>query len=169
MIRSLIDLIASLLPLAVVIGLLGLPVLAFFARFGDGPMGPLSGGPMRGDIREVPDLGWGFASGLETVELQIASAPPRSVRVGLIVHEGALYVPAALTPVNRWRDSLLDDPRVLVRVGTHLYDGYAAPVRDPEWEEALFDRVHHKYGEPLFGDWARDKTSFFRIDPPRTL
>jgi hypothetical protein len=167
MIRSLFGWMRPFLAIGIGAILLASPAVAFFARFGNGPIGPFPGGPLLGEIEARPEQGWAFAADLETIEVEINADPPRSIRTGVIVHGGALYLPATLTPFKRWHLVAFDDPRVVVRIEGRMYDLHAAPIVEPDWHEVLMSAGRRKYGGPMYAEWASDATQFFRLDPPR--
>jgi hypothetical protein len=166
MIPRLFELLRPLLAIAVLGAIVLTPILAFIARFGDGPLGPFPGGPLQGSLRDEPDSGWAFALRLETVAVEVDSDPPRSVTTGVLVHQGDLYLPVTFASFQRWDDVVREHPRVLVRVGDRVYERHARPVDDPDWQEELFADARERYGTLLYPEWAFDDTDFFRLDPP---
>ena len=66
------------LGLLALVALAGVTVVGVLARFGDGPLGLLPGGPLRkGELSSAEGVDWSFAEGIREVELQLL-APPRS-------------------------------------------------------------------------------------------
>lgn len=166
MIRQLLGWLRTLLGIGVFAGFLTLPVIFFFARFGDGPLGPFPGGPLHGPIRHEPEEGWAFAADLDTMEIQIGSDPPRSVTTGLIVRQGSLYAPVVLAPLARWDDVVDAHPRVTVRIAGALYARRAIPVDEPDWREVLVEAGRRKYGPLFYGSRTREFTRFFLLEAP---
>jgi len=132
------------------------------ARFHDGPLGPVPGGPMDGVIVTDAAVDWSFATDLQTLALQ-TSNPPRSRSVWLVVHEGALYVPAGSSVAEQWPHELAGDPVVLLRIEERLYLRRAVRVGDPALRTLLWERVASKYGVVAPGD--REPQWIFRMEP----
>jgi hypothetical protein len=166
MIRQLLAWLRTLLGVGLVAGFLALPLIFFFARFGDGPLGPFPGGPLHGPIRHEPEEGWSFAANLETMQIQVGSDPPRSVTTGLIFRQGSLYAPVLLAPLARWDDVVDAHSRVIVRIDGALYALRAIPVVEPDWHEVLMEAGRRKYGPLLYGDRTAELTRFFRLEAP---
>lgn len=164
MIHRLFELLRPLVGIVIVAGFLALPLIAFFARFGNGPLGPFPGGQLFGEVQQRRD-DWWFAQDLDTMEIEVGSDPPRSVLTGLIVHEGELYAPVTLAPLKRWDDVVLAHPDVTVRVDGDLYEMRAFEVEDPDWHEALFEDARDKYGSIFYGAWAAEYAAFFHLVP----
>ena len=83
--------------LRIVAGLIAVIALVFvFARFHDGPLGPIPGGPLAsGDIVGDPVNDWSFAKDTGEIVLQLASQN-RSRTVWFFVLDGKAYVPCSL-------------------------------------------------------------------------
>jgi hypothetical protein len=150
------------LALAVVALLLGSAVIAVLARFADGPVGPFPGGRLRGDV-EATGAGWAESlAGVDSLELQVNTDAPRSVRVWFVVYGDVVYVPSAWAARKQWPAEVEQDPHVVVRANGHLYERSATRVADPNLVDGLLDAVADKYGAPR-GD--PDSTWFFRLNP----
>jgi hypothetical protein len=68
----------------------------FLARNAEGPLAWFPGGPFSGELERGPEPDWSFAAPLDTVDVEIDSTPPRSVRTGIVVFESVPYLPAGL-------------------------------------------------------------------------
>lgn len=146
---------------------LGIAFLALVltARVHDGPFGPIPGGPLEaGVLVEAPVEDWGFAAGIEEIELEVHPVSPRSLKVWCLVHEGALYVPAAQPERKRWPGQVTAEPRVRVRIEGKLYERLAVPVADPAQADALTAALAEKYGVDTAGGY-HGSVAFFRMDP----
>lgn len=150
--------------------LLGLAVagaaLAYAARWGDGPLGPLPGGPFRGEARACTGVEWERFAGTRELELEVHAASPRTLTTWSLVHEGRLHVPADfLTPWKRWPAQVLADPRVRLRLGGEVFRCRAERVSDPETIEALRRAIAEKYDLDPEGRAARVEVWWFRVVP----
>jgi hypothetical protein len=162
-------------------------------KISDGPMGPISGGPLRaGALVSDPNVDWAAALAEQKpgqgIELELVSTG-ESRTVGAFAQDGALYVPCDLgflwrrTPnagmrfmggmiysVKHWHQDAARDGRVVLRIGGKRYERQAVRVTDPQLLTAL--RAHTEQGvERFFGAPLRpgpadpDAIWFFRMDP----
>jgi len=140
-------------------------LLAFFGRFGDGPMGPLPGGTLRrGDPAASVGLDWGFAADEEEIELQLLD-PDRSRRVWSVLHGGDLYVPCAYLWVpgfKQWHKQAVRDGRAVVRIQGRLYPVQLVRVKDPIIYDRVAQRFARKYGRERYDP---EEAWLFRLDP----
>jgi hypothetical protein len=134
-----------------------------------GPIGPLPGGPLWGDIETEPVESWDFAARYRQIQLETRPESPYSVNVWLLVHDGRLYVPAGKPAGKRWVRNVLEDERVRLRVARKLYLARALRVSDPQERRALIDAYMDKYNvpDPDAPETPRE-VWFFRIDPRGT-
>ncbi len=141
--------------------------VAVAARFHDGPLGPLPGGPLeRGELVTDSVVDWSFATAIPEIELQLAD-PPRSRTTWVLVREDQIYVPCAWPNafLKQWPKHALRDGRVVLRIAGKRYERQAVRVTDPEVHSELAALGSKKYDyerprEPdLEGLW------FFRMDP----
>jgi len=136
-------------------------------RSADGPVAWFPGGPFSGEIERGPEPDWSFAAALDTVEVEIGSTPPRSVRTGIVVFEGVPYLPVTLSFLKRWQHVIARSPRVVVRIGDRLFKRDATAVTDAEHLSRLIAAGQAKYGAPFHARWAAAFTQYFRLDPIR--
>jgi hypothetical protein len=133
-----------------------LGVVAFFAalflsaRWIDGPVGPIPGGPLRsGSLvgEAVPD--WSFATNVETIELELL-ADERSRTVWILVDQGRAFIPCAIgaPPGKRWHLEAETDGRSLIRIEGKRYPVTLTRVLDPALLSSLVTVVSDKYPPP---------------------
>jgi hypothetical protein len=151
--------------ISVALGAAALFVAIVGGRFSDGPLAMIPGGPLLGEVERGPDPDWSFARDLDTIELQINSSPPRSVLTGVVVYQGALYVPVTLAPLKRWPEVVSSEPRVRARIAGRLFEREAFPVTEPKLLQELVSTGQSKYGPPFHATWAARFTRYFRLDP----
>ena len=151
------------------IGILGIAVLAaclvFAARFGDGPLGPLPGGPMSGERVTEPVTDWGFVAERDTVELEVNPDWPRSITTWVLADGGRAYIPAGFAARKTWPAQVAGDGRVVLRVDGKLYERQAVRVTDEGLVEELRALLIRKYDLDPEGNFASPATWFFRLDP----
>ncbi len=134
----------------------------------DGPVGPVPGGPFSLTPETGPEPDWSFATDLDSVDIQIASDPPRTVRTGIIVEGGVPYLPVTWSPLKRWQDVVREQPVILLRADGRLFERRAVPIDDEEERVRLVEVGQAKYGAPFHAEWTSDITLYFRLDPPAT-
>lgn len=149
--------------------ILGIAVLAvcvvFAARFADGPLGPVPGGPMSGERVVEPVTDWGFAVERDTVELQVNPQAPRSITTWVVGHQGQPYIPSGFGARKTWTAQLVADARAVLRVDGRLYDRQAVRVTDEVLLEELRALLIAKYDLDPEGNFSGPETWFFRLDP----
>lgn len=131
-----------------VLGLvLGIAALAFVARFLDGPIGPIPGGPLHGGaLVAEPVSDWSFAADVEEIELQL-DAQSVSRTTWILVHEGRAYIPAAteFPPGKSWHRAALEDGRATLRIQGRRYPVTLTRVDDEALAEAVRGVAEAKY------------------------
>lgn len=140
-------------------------LVGFFARFGDGPMGPLPGGALRrGDPVDSVGVDWTFAENLQEIELQLLD-PERSRTVWVVRHGQDLYVPCGFLQVpgfKQWHKDAERDGRGLLRIQGKLYPVQLVRVKDPVIYDRVSQRLARKYDRPPYDP---DEAWIFRVDP----
>ena len=125
--------------------------LLTYARFHDGPLEIISGGPFTSGEPSATPASWEFVRDYSTIEFQTLN-PPRSRTVWLGVYEGRLFIVSGYMNTTigalwkQWPYYLDEDDRVIVRVDGNLYEQRLQRImRGPEVDAVLaeFDR---KYG-----------------------
>ena len=77
---------------AVVLALVALTLFA--ARFADGPLEIIAGGPLTsGELHQGMEPDWTFLNDLQTVEFQLLD-PPRSRTTWILEHNGRVFIPS---------------------------------------------------------------------------
>ncbi len=174
---------------ALVAVLVAVPVgTGVVARFWDGPIGPVPGGPLRtGTLVSEPDVDWSLAQGsFGEIELQLVE-PLGSRIVGGMVYEGQLFaicdlgfiarrvperrlVLSRLRILKRWHEDALRDGRVVLRIAGKRYERQAVRVTDPEllatFRPMVEEMANQYFSSPLL-DVPTDPNEiwFFRMDP----
>lgn len=152
--------------LAMTFGLLVVAILgvAFAARYHDGPLGPIPGGPLRaGELVADSIDDWTFAADIQEIELEVNPESPRSITVWCLVHEGQLYIPAAQAERKRWPGQVVADARLRVRIDRKLYNRRATRITDPALAEVLTAALVEKYGVEA-GEGYYASLAFFHMD-----
>ena len=155
--------LAVLLVVVVVIG----------ARFGDGPIAIVPGGPLvSGELVTGGEPDWTFARDVKEMEFQLVE-PPRSRTVWLQVHDKKLYlVSGYMNSVlgriwKKWPAQALEDGRAVVRLDGKRYERELVRILDDRpLLEAIAAEINRKYGAGLNADMAaRGDAWFFALEP----
>lgn len=143
-------------------------LVTVYARFQDGPVGAIAGGPLaKGDWVATEGLDWAFTTDIDTIEFQLLE-PPRSRTVWVIYHDGSAYIPCGLphfTLWKQWPHEAVADGRAVIRSGGKRYAVNLVKSEDSAERAAVLDLVEKKYGSA--GPEDRDLTDLvwvFRLE-----
>jgi hypothetical protein len=122
------------------------------ARFADGPLAIVAGGPFRsGEPVTGPEPDWSFARELREVEFQLVE-PPRSRTTWILEHEGRIFIPCGYmnsTWGRLWKQWPLEaerDGRAILRIDGDLYERTLVRISDGPLVEPLLAELGRKYG-----------------------
>ena len=149
-------------------------VVGVAARFGDGPITILPGGPLQaGELHTGTEPDWLFASDIMEMELQLVE-PPVSRTVWLMVHEEKLYVVSGYMGSTvgklwkQWPALALADGRAVVRIDGRRYERRLVRITDDRpLLDAIAAEVQRKYGAALTADMAVTGDAWFFALAPR--
>jgi hypothetical protein len=127
-------------------GLLALAIVAAgIARLViDGPIGPLAGGRLGGEVRPAP-ADWSFSDDHTTIAVEVRPEDPHSVTTICFVAGGELYVPASRASEKEWTKIALEDDRARVGIGDFVYPVRLVRVEDEDELEGAFEAAVAKY------------------------
>ena len=149
--------------------ILGIAVLlvciVFGARLADGPLGPVPGGPMSGQLVAEPVTDWGFIVERDTVELEVNPDAPRAITTWVVGYGGQPFIPSGFGARKTWTAQLVADGRAVLRVDGKLYERQAVRVTDEALLEELRAVLTAKYDLDPEGNFSGPDTWFFRLDP----
>lgn len=135
----------------VAILVLALVVLLVGARFSDGPLAIVAGGPFRsGELVTGPEPDWSFLHDAREVQFQLLE-PARSRTTWVIVHEGKAYIPSGYMTTwwgkiwKQWPHEAEKAPNVLLRVDGKLYERRLVRVQDGPAVAPLLAELSRKY------------------------
>jgi len=148
--------------LRALVAVLGLAALALAglllgARFADGPIAIVAGGPFRsGELVSGPEPDWSFVREVGEVEFQLLE-PPRSRTTWILEHEGRVFIPCGYMDSawgrlwKRWPLEAERDGRAILRVGNALYERELVRIADGPEVEPLLAELSRKYvgGRPV--------------------
>ena len=151
--RFLLRLVGAILGLAIVV----VVVLLVAARFSDGPIAIIAGGPFRsGELVPGPEPDWAFAREVGEVEFQLVD-PPRSRTTWILEHAGKVYIPCGYMNSGwgrvwkQWPIEAEKDGRAILRIGNDLYERQLVRITDGPVVEPLLTELSRKYlgGSPV--------------------
>jgi hypothetical protein len=151
-----------------IVAVLALLVGALFlgARYHDGPLGPIPGGPLEaGALVSEPVADWSFAKDVGEVELQLDSQS-RSRITWILVDGEQAYVPCSLgfPPGKSWHEDAVKDGRAILRIDGKRYPVELAKLEDAaarQLDGVLRAEAERKYGRPPPSDAG---VWIFRVD-----
>jgi len=147
--------------------LIGLVCVAALAC---GPLGPIPGGRLRGDVQPVP-ASWEAISEIETFQLETRPADPHSINIWTGVLDGKLYVATSLilgtdVPAERdWVKHVEADPRVRLRADGNLYELRATRILDAAEAQRARAVLVEKYA--VDPDAHSDAAWIYELEPRR--
>ncbi len=160
-----------------VIGLAALSLVALLigARFGDGPIAIIPGGPLEaGELVTGAEPDWTFARDVAEMEFQLVD-PPVSRVIWLQVYDKKLYVVSGYmnTTIGRlwkqWPAQALEDGRAVIRIAGKRYERQLVRILDDRAVlEGIAAEVSRKYGAGLTADMAASGDAWFFALEPRS-
>ena len=139
------------------LGVLALVLLLVAARFADGPIAIVAGGPFRsGELVSGPEPDWAFARDVREVEFQLLD-PPRSRTTWILEHAGKVYIPCGYMDTawgrfwKQWPIEAESDGRAILRIGSTLYERQLVRTFDGPLLAPLLAELSRKYlgGSPV--------------------
>ena len=126
----------------------------FAARFADGPIEIIAGGPFTsGQTVTGPEPDWQFVTDTPTVEFQLLN-PARSRTTWIIEHEGKIYIPCGYMTTawgkiwKKWPIEAEQDGRAILRIDGKLYPRELRRVKSGPEVEAVIGKLGRKYKIP---------------------
>lgn len=138
---------------------------------GCGPLGPIPGGRLSGEIGSDRIVDWRFASEDMTAELETRPSEPHSVHTWFVALGPDLYVPTSMIlgpkdPAQRsWVSHVREDPAVRIRLEGRVFERVARRVEDPAEYDRARGALEAKYE---IEESQRDPDRviwIFRLDP----
>ncbi len=106
------------------------------ARFSDGPLEVIAGGPFTSGERATEEPDWTFVKDYTTVEFQLLD-PEASRTTWIAVHEGRVFIPSGYMTTwwgkiwKQWPLQAEQKPEAILRVDGKLYDRRLVRITDP--------------------------------------
>jgi hypothetical protein len=141
--RIITFIVKAVVALAMLIG-----VTFVVARFHDGPISMIPGGPLAdGELITSPVSDWSFAESIDTIELQL-EGDDTSRTTWVLVHNGRAFIPCSLgfPPGKDWHLRADRDGKAIVRIQGQRYPVVLKRLIDSPREPKLEEIVTSKYG-----------------------
>lgn len=145
----------------VVVGFLAIVVIAVGAllvgaRFADGPLEIVAGGPFSsGELVTGSEPDWSFVHDVAEVEFQLLE-PARSRTTWIVEYEGKAYIPSGYMTTwwgkiwKKWPHEAEKDGRALLRVGDDLYERRLVRISQGPLLAPIIAEISRKY--PAVGE-----------------
>jgi len=122
----------------------------------------LPGKALSGELTPPPE-DWSKYADIEVVQLETRPEEPYSVNIWAVA-VGPDYYIATGEDGTRWTEHLTTDPRVRLRVDTHLYELRTVRVLDPAEIGRVAAQYSNKYGLDAEDNWV-EKALVYRLEP----
>lgn len=133
---------------------LAVTLFLFGARFADGPIEIIAGGPFTsGEIVAGDEPDWQFLRDRDTVEFQLED-PARSRTTWIIEHNGKIFIPCGYMTTTwgkiwkKWPIEAEQDGRAVLRVDGKLYQRQLVRVKNGPDLEPVLKLLGQKYNLP---------------------
>lgn len=142
--------------LRIVLGLVGIAVLLVLvtvvgARFADGPVAIVAGGPFTtGELVTGPEPDWTAVRDVSEVEFQLLD-PARSRTTWILEHEGRIFIPCGYMTSTfgklwkKWPIEAQHDGRAILRIDGKLYERQLVRVENGPLVDPLLAELERKY------------------------
>ncbi len=126
------------------------------ARFSDGPIGLIAGGPFKsGEPATGPEPDWSFVRDISTIEFALVD-PARSRTTWILEHDGRIFIPCGYMQSflgrlwKQWPIEAERDGRAVVRIGGKLYERQMVRIKEGPVVEPVLEELGRKYmGGPV--------------------
>jgi len=143
---------------------------ALLALAACGPLGPIPGGRLSGEVGPANNSDWSFASDVETAQLETRPDDPHSVNTWFVALGPQLYVPTSMIlgpkdPHERgWVVNVQADPRVRIRLDGRVFERRAVRVEGGQEYDRARSALESKYElDPAERD-AERQVWIYRLD-----
>ena len=129
-----------------------------------GPLGPLPGGQLSGEVANGAPRDWSFSEAYEVVQLETRPQDPYSVNLWGTAVGDRFYLGSGRGGDSAWVEHIAADAQVRLRVGDKIYELRAVRVEDPEERQRFVDAMKRKYEWEPTPD-QRAEAWLYRLDP----
>ena len=162
------------LGIALLVLLAAIGSLLVVARFHDGPLGIVAGGPLRSGelVTTPPEPDWGFTHDLQTIEFQLMS-PARSRTTWILEVDGHIYIPCGYmtsTVGKLWKHWPIEaehDGRAVLRIDGKRYPRLLVRIQHGPIVDRLTQEISRKYHAPATPETVESGSLWlFEATPP---
>ncbi len=156
--------VRGIVMLVVVIGV-AIGVLFVGARFQDGQNALIPGGPLqRGELVTQVPSDWGFAAGVQEIEMQLAYEHT-SRTTWIVTKDDAAFIPCSLDfpPGKRWYKAADQNGAAILRIAGKRYPVTLSRVKDDAAIRGIGQATVAKY--PAAAGFAGEGVWFFKVEP----
>lgn len=121
------------------------------ARFNDGPMGIVAGGPFTsGELHTGAEPDWSFAQDILEVEFQLLD-PDRSRTTWIVKVEDKVYIPSGYMTTTwgkiwkQWPIEAEENGNIILRIGDTLYERNLVRIKDGPLVGPIVAEISRKY------------------------
>jgi hypothetical protein len=121
------------------------------ARFHDGPIALIPGGPFTsGTLVAGPEPDWSFVHDVREVQFQLLD-PERSRTTWILDYDGKAYIPCGYMTTwwgriwKQWPHDVEKDPRILLRIGDAIYERRLVRIQEGPAVAPLLAELGRKY------------------------
>jgi hypothetical protein len=143
--------VLRVLVIGVAVLIVAVVVLIVGARFADGPIALVAGGPFRsGELVTGPEPDWSFVHDVREVQFQLLN-PPRSRTTWILDYDGKAYIPCGYMTTwwgrlwKRWPHEAAEDPRIILRIDGKLYERRLVRIQEGPAVAPLLAELSRKY------------------------
>jgi hypothetical protein len=151
--------------IVVVVFVVAIAAVFAAARFHDGPLGVIPGGPLKsGELVPQPPSDWSFAKDVPEIEMQLAYE--NSARTTwILVRDGTAYVPCSLDfpPGKRWYKAADQNGEAILRIAGKRYPVTLKRVQDEALAKEIGKVALAKYPAAARSEGGR--VWFFQVEP----
>lgn len=147
-------------------------VVVAFVFAGCGPIGPIPGGALSGEVGPAVVRDWSFADEVENAQLETRPGDPHSVNTWWGAVDGQLYVPTSMilgpkNPEGRsWVAHVSEDDRVRIRLGDRVFERRALRLPYGGFEYETARRAIEARYDVAVADRDPERTVWiYRLDP----
>lgn len=160
----------------VLLGVLVVAGVFVAARFSDGPMEIIAGGPFSsGELVTGTEPDWSFAKDVDTVAFQLLE-PARSRTTWIVEHEGRIFIPCGYMDTTwgrlwkRWPVQAMDQPDAILRINGKLYERTLVRITEGSILPPVLAELGRKYvgGDVSVAGVTSGSLWIFELAPRKT-
>lgn len=120
------------------------------ARFNDGPIAVIPGGPLKaGELVAEPVTDWSFVTDIQEIEMQLVAQSTSRI-TWVVAYEGRAFIPVSLSfpPGKTWHYTADEDGAAILRIEGKKYPVQLTRLKDEAEAAPVFEVLRGKYPPP---------------------